>query len=96
MSPSACFGINAHTIERSARNSRVLLAVGWTNSGQSFAQELRASVNGPPVVVGDAWRQYSFSEFFGENNTWQLVRVVNSSATFSLMWWCTNETEVKT
>ena len=43
---------------------------------------------------GDDWRQFSFSEFYTNNNTWQLVRVFNSTSDFSMMWWCTNDTEV--
>ena len=42
----------------------------------------------------DAWRQYSFSEFFGTDLTWRLVRVQNSTASFTYTSWCTNDTEI--
>ena len=42
----------------------------------------------------DAWRQFSFSEFFGGDITWRLVRVHNSSHSFTYADWCTNDTEV--
>jgi hypothetical protein len=60
--------------------------------GLSFVAELAAPA--APAALGDKWRQHSFSEFFGAFNTWQLVRVVNSTHKFSYMWWCTNDTEV--
>ena len=61
--------------------------------GLSFLSELGASGK-TPSQLGDAWRQHSFSEFFASDDTWRLVRVVNSTHKFSFMWWCTNETEV--
>ena len=61
-----------------------------TLDGKSFASELA----GEGGADGDAWRQFSFSEFFAADNTWQLVRVVNSSHKLSYVRWCTNETEV--
>ena len=61
--------------------------------GLSFASELGPSPSSPSARA-DAWRQHSFSEFFANLNTWQLVRVVNSTHKFSYMWWCSNDTEV--
>jgi hypothetical protein len=55
--------------------------------GLSFLGELGPSATSP-AALGDKWRQHSFSEFFAQNNTWQLVRVVNSTHKFSYMWWC--------
>lgn len=40
------------------------------------------------------WRTHSFSEFFDNNNTWQMVRVVNETHDFSLHVWCTDDVEV--
>lgn len=60
--------------------------------GLSFAADLANPAD--PATLGDSWRQHSYSEFFGSVNTWRLVRVVNSTHTFSYMWWCTNDTEV--
>ena len=57
--------------------------------GLSFASEL--GVDTTPSELADKWRQHSFSEFFGNTNTWQLVRVVNSTHEFSYMWWYVHE-----
>jgi len=43
---------------------------------------------------GDAWRQFSFSEFFANNNMWQTVRVLNSTHHFKVHQWCTAQHEV--
>eukprot|EP00750_Incisomonas_marina_P015021 INCI18055.2.p1 GENE.INCI18055.2~~INCI18055.2.p1 ORF type:complete len:663 (-),score=83.23 INCI18055.2:250-2106(-) len=88
--PTTHLDITATIVELAAAN----VYAPQLLDGQSFAQELRSSPNGPLIIRGDSWRQFSFSEFFGLNNTWQLLRVVNSSATLSLVWWCTNDTEV--
>lgn len=61
--------------------------------GLSFASEL-GDATASPAALGDRWRQHSYSEFFSGDNTWRLVRVVNSTHKFSYMWWCTNDTEV--
>lgn len=42
----------------------------------------------------DAWRQFSFSEFFADNNTWQNIRVRNSTHAFTYHSWCTGDVEV--
>ena len=60
--------------------------------GLSFLSDL--SHNAPPAQLADTWRQHSFSEFFANDNTWRLVRVVNSTHKFSFIWWCTNDTEI--
>eukprot|EP00040_Diaphanoeca_grandis_P028329 m.163845 g.163845 ORF g.163845 m.163845 type:complete len:665 (-) comp31309_c1_seq1:74-2068(-) len=66
-------------------------AVPTPLDGKSFVGEL---INYGRDTNADAWRQYSFSEFFDNNNTWQLVRVVNSTHKFSYVRWCTDDTEV--
>eukprot|EP01043_Picozoa_sp_COSAG02_P016885 COSAG02_NODE_753_length_17610_cov_23.119753_9_plen_300_part_00 len=60
--------------------------------GLSFLSDL--AHNAPPTRLADSWRQHSFSEFFADDNTWRLVRVVNSTHKFSFIWWCTNDTEI--
>jgi hypothetical protein len=61
---------------------------GVALDGKSFAAEIaNASIRADP----DGWRQYSFSEFFSGINTWQLVRVVNSTHKFSYIRWCTKD-----
>ena len=57
--------------------------------GLSFAPALKAG-----GVTPQAWRPYSFSEFFGGQNTWWNVRVINSTHAFSFHWWCTGTAEV--
>lgn len=70
--------------------------------GQSFA----AALSKDPVSVAD-WRQWQYSEYFGNNNTWQALRFVNASVvdrldprqrgsttTMALHRWCTGETEL--
>lgn len=59
--------------------------------GKSFASEFADNGKG---ANADTWRQYSFSEFFANTNTWRLIRVVNSTHKFSVVRWCTNDTEV--
>lgn len=61
--------------------------------GKSFASEIVRPPATPPPDA-DLWRQFSFSEFFDNNNTWRLVRVANSTHKFSYVHWCTNDTEV--
>lgn len=61
--------------------------------GLSFAKEIVRSA-GDPAPDADSWRQFAFSEFFANNNTWRLVRVANSTHKFSYVHWCTNESEV--
>ena len=74
--------------------------------GKSFLNEILAAKSvGDLAVEGsagtpsfaaraEAWRQFSFSEFFGGEVTWRLVRVVNSSHALTYAHWCTNDTEV--
>lgn len=50
--------------------------------GLSFVPAL--PTNGVPP---GAWRGFSFTEFFGGNNTWWNVRVVNTSHAFTFHWW---------
>ena len=58
--------------------------------GQSFVGALTAT---PPAVAD--WRSFSFSEFYVQQNTWRMIRLVDddgvANATFH--WWCTNQSE---
>jgi N-acetylglucosamine-6-sulfatase len=57
--------------------------------GLSFAPALPD--NGP---APGAWRGYSFTEFFGGNNTWWNVRVVNTTHAFTFHWWWVHSREL--
>ena len=57
--------------------------------GLSFANALPSD-----GVTPAAWRSYSFTEYFGGNNTWWAVRVVNVTHDLTFHWWCTGQAEV--
>jgi hypothetical protein len=57
--------------------------------GLSFASVLSAA---PPAA--QAWRNHSFSEFFGPLNTWASLRFPLGAARAKVTQWCTNDTEV--
>lgn len=57
--------------------------------GLSFANALPSDGISPA-----AWRGYSFTEFFGDNNTWWAVRVLNTTHDLTFHWWCTGQAEV--
>merc|ERR1711974_38681 len=52
--------------------------------GKSFASELAKSSGN-----ADSWRQFSYSEFFSNENTWRMVRMTNSTGRFMYSRWCT-------
>ena len=59
--------------------------------GLSFASVLSAA---PPAA--QAWRNHSFSEFFGPFNTWASLRfpLASGAVRAKVTQWCTNDTEV--
>ena len=65
--------------------------------GLSFAGALTAAAPAP-----EQWRNFSFSEHFGGDTTWWLLRrplahagsAGSAAAMTSFAWWCTNESEV--
>lgn len=60
--------------------------------GLSFKAALAAG--GPGV---SAWRNYSFSEFYINNNTWLSMRSIDPAsgqAAWKLSYWCTDQAEV--
>ena len=66
--------------------------VGEPLDGLSFAGVLSAA---PPPP--QAWRNHSYSEFFGGANTWASLRFPLSSGRVTrakVVQWCTNDTEV--
>lgn len=65
--------------------------VGEPLDGLSFARVLSAT---PPPAF--AWRNHSYSEFFGNINTWGALRypLYSGGARMKVHVWCTNQSEV--
>ena len=63
--------------------------------GLSFAAALADTPAASQLrATPEAWRDFSFSEFFMNDCTWWNVRTVNSTHKFSFHYWCTGEAEV--
>ena len=74
--------------ELAPSSSTAMMTVGESES------ESESDSTAAVALRAQQWRQFSFSEFFAFANTWQMVRVVNTTHRFTYHWWCTNDTEV--
>jgi len=60
--------------------------------GKSFHTTLTQH---PPSIKD--WRQFSYSEYYSNQNTWRNIRFINETtgeAEWTFHWWCTNQSEV--
>ena len=87
--PTNHLDITATIVELSGASSHV--PADRPLDGLSFAAAL---TNSPPTI--EVWREYSFSEFYVNDNTWWAIRHINTSgiADWTMHMWCSNQTEV--
>lgn len=60
--------------------------------GLSFRSALTATPSQPTE-----WRNFSFTEFYVDNNTWHTIRVIDETSFKPILkftWWCSNQAEV--